>query len=66
MPGLRLEVAEHASNGDIVFIRWIARGTDRGQPFEFTGVDIVHHKDGQVVGNRIFCDHPLVKEVAVA
>lgn len=66
VPDFRLEVAEHASNGDAVFIRWIARGTDAGEPLEFTGVDIVRHRDGLVTGNRIFCDHPLVREAAAA
>lgn len=66
VPDFRLEVAEHASRGDTVFIRWIARGTEDGQPLEFTGVDIVRHRDGLVTSNRIFCDHPLVREVARA
>jgi ketosteroid isomerase-like protein len=65
LPDLRLEVAEHASNDDTVFIRWIARATDAGRPLEFTGVDIVRHRNGEVVGNRIFCDHPLIREAAL-
>ena len=63
VPDFRLEVAEHASNGDFIFIRWIAHGTDRGQPLQFTGVDRIRQKNGQVVENRIFCDHPLVRSL---
>ncbi|HRO61342.1 MAG TPA: nuclear transport factor 2 family protein, partial [Burkholderiaceae bacterium] len=61
VPDFRLEVAEHASNGDLIFIRWIAHGTDGGKPLRFTGVDRIRQKNGQVVENRIFCDHPLVR-----
>ena len=63
VPDFRLEVAEHATNGDFVFIRWIAQGTDRGEPLRFTGVDRIRQKNGQVVENRIFCDHPLVRSL---
>ena len=28
---------------------------------EFTGVDRIRQNNGQVVENRIFCDHPLVR-----
>ena len=63
VPDFRLEVAEHASNGDFIFIRWIAHGTDRGEPLRFTGVDRIRQKNGQVVENRIFCDHPLVRSL---
>ncbi|WP_056352617.1 nuclear transport factor 2 family protein [Burkholderia sp. Leaf177] len=60
VPDFRLEVADHASRGDTVFIRWVATGTHGGEPLRFEGVDCVRHKDGQVYENRIFCDHPLV------
>jgi SnoaL-like polyketide cyclase len=39
VPDLRLEVAEHARNGDILFIRWIARGSGPDGPFDLSGVD---------------------------
>jgi predicted ester cyclase len=60
VPDFRLEVADHASRGDTVFIRWIATGTHGDVPLRFEGVDCVRHKDGQVHENRIFCNHPLV------
>ena len=63
VPDFRLEVAEHASNGEFIFIRWIAHGTHAGEPLEFTGVDRIRHRNGQVVENRIFCDHPLVRSL---
>ena len=64
VPDFRLKVAEHARNDDCVFIRWIARGTWDGVPVELTGVDRVKVRDGLVVENRIFCDHPLVHALA--
>lgn len=60
VPDFRLEVADHASCGDTVFIRWIATGTHGDVPLRFEGVDCVRHKDGRVYENRIFCDHALV------
>ncbi|WP_213777305.1 nuclear transport factor 2 family protein [Caballeronia sp. dw_276] len=60
VPDFRLEVADHASRGDTVFIRWIATGTHGDVPLRFEGVDCVRHKHGQVYENHIFCDHPLV------
>ena len=64
VPDFRLEVAEHASSGDCTFIRWIARGTRDGEAFEFGGVDRVRTRDGLVAENRIYCDHPLIRELA--
>ncbi|WP_211097211.1 nuclear transport factor 2 family protein [Herbaspirillum sp. ST 5-3] len=66
VPDFRLEVAEHAANGDCVFIRWIARGSFDDAPFEFTGVDRVRVRDGLVAENRIFCDHPLIQVLAAS
>jgi ketosteroid isomerase-like protein len=60
IPDFRLEVADHASRGDTVFIRWIATGTQGDQPLRMEGVDCVRHRNGQVYENRIYCDHPLV------
>lgn len=62
VPDLRLEVAEYAESGDFTFIRWIAHGTWRDQALEFTGVDRIRQRNGQVVENRIFCSHPLIDE----
>jgi hypothetical protein len=63
VPDFRLEVADHASRGDTVFIRWIATGRQGDTPFRFEGVDCVRHRNGQVYENRIFCDHPLVRSL---
>ncbi|WP_438396059.1 nuclear transport factor 2 family protein [Caballeronia sp. DA-9] len=60
IPDFRLQVADHASRGDMVFIRWIATGTHGDTPLRFEGVDCVRHENGQVYENRIYCDHPLV------
>jgi len=61
VPDFRLEVADHASRGNTVFIRWIATGTHGDVPLRFEGVDCVRHSDGQVYENRIYCDHPLIQ-----
>ena len=63
VPDFRLEVADHASRGDTVFIRWIATGTHGDVPLRFEGVDCVRHSNGQVYENRIYCDHPLIREL---
>jgi ketosteroid isomerase-like protein len=63
IPDFRLEVADHASRGDTVFIRWIASGTQDGKPLRMEGVDCVRHRNGQVYQNRIYCDHPLVQSL---
>jgi hypothetical protein len=63
VPDFRLEVADHASRGDTVFIRWIATGRQGDASFRFEGVDCVRHRNGQVYENRIFCDHPLVRSL---
>lgn len=56
VPDLSLSVAEHAENGEHVFIRWIATGTGANGPFELTGIDRIHVVDGQVKENYIRFD----------
>ena len=57
LPDLRLEMAEHADNGDHIFVRWIMRATGRHGAFEIGGVDrIKTSPDGLVAENRIFFD----------
>jgi hypothetical protein len=56
VPDLRLTVAEHASNGEFLFIRWIARGTGGGRPFELSGVDRLRLRDGLVRENWVYYD----------
>lgn len=63
VPDFRLELADHADTGEVIFIRWIAHGTWRGQPLRMTGVDCIRQRDGRVVENRIFCRHPLIDTV---
>ena len=53
VPDLHMEVAEHASNGDFVFIRWIAQGSGAAGPFEFSGIDRIRLRDGKVAENII-------------
>jgi hypothetical protein len=59
VPGIRLEVAEHAANGDFVFVRWIAHGTGHGGPFEMSGIDRIRLRDGLVAENIIRYDPQL-------
>ena len=62
----RLEIAEHAGNGDDTCIRWIAYGTWRGAPLPMTSVDGVHQHDGQVVENGIACSRPPIDALLMA
>lgn len=63
-PDLKLEVAEHAQNGEFVFIRWIAHATGkRGAPVEFTGMDRIRLRDGLVAENIIRYDPRLFEEL---
>jgi ketosteroid isomerase-like protein len=56
LPGMRLEVAEHARSGDFVFIRWILHATGEHGPFELTGMDRVRMRGPQVAENVIVFD----------
>lgn len=56
IPDITLEVADTASHDNIVFIRWIARGTGSKGRFELSGVDRFVVKDGLVAENRVFFD----------
>jgi ketosteroid isomerase-like protein len=55
-PTLRLEVAEHASNGDFLFVRWIARTSSPAGPPVFSGVDRIQLRDGLVKEIRTYFD----------
>lgn len=63
VPDLRLEVAEHAQNGEFVFVRWIARGTGASGPFEFTGMDRIRLRGDLVAENIIRYDSALLDEL---
>jgi hypothetical protein len=57
VPDLRLELGEHASNCEFVFIRWIARGTGPdGRRFEGIGTDRFRLRDGLVAESLIMSD----------
>jgi hypothetical protein len=56
LPDLRLEVGDHADNGEHIFVRWIMRATGRHGAFELGGVDRIKVRDGLVAENRIFFD----------
>jgi len=57
LPDLRLEVGDHADNGEHIFVRWIMRATGRHGAFELGGVDrIKTTDDGLIAENRIFFD----------
>jgi hypothetical protein len=64
VPDFRLEVTDHATRGEVTFIRWVARGSWRGQLLDFDGVDCIRQRGGQVIENRIFSSHPLIDEIA--
>ena len=56
LPDLRLEVGDHADNGEHIFVRWILRATGRHGAFELGGVDRIKVRDGLVAENRIYFD----------
>ncbi len=63
MPGLRLEVADYATNGDLTFIRWIARATGANGPIEFSGIDRLRVRNGLIAENRIVFDNALFQRL---
>jgi SnoaL-like polyketide cyclase len=64
VPDLRLELAEHATNGDVVFVRWNGRGTGPDGPFEAVGADRIIVTDGIVQENLILSDAPIFATLA--
>jgi hypothetical protein len=56
LPDLRLEVGDHADNGEHIFVRWVMRATGRRGAFEMGGVDRIKLRDGLVAENRIYFD----------
>src|SRR5262249_14386886 len=57
IPDFRAEPIEHATNRDVMFVRWIARGMDPKGPFEAVGVDRLIVPNGYVAETFIFWDH---------
>lgn len=66
VPDLRLELAEQAREGDVVFLRWTARGTGPDGPFTGIGTDRLRLRDGLVVDNLIMSDMPVFEALARA
>ena len=65
LPGFRAELMEHAENSNVVFLRWLARGTGPQGPFEARGVDrLILRTDGLVGENMILSDHPIFADIA--
>ena len=59
IPDFRAEMKEYAINGDVMFIRWLAKGTGPAGPFEASGADRLIVADGFVAENLILSDHPI-------
>ncbi len=64
LPDMRLTVAEHASSGSHVFVRWIMRATGRNGPFELTGIDRIRMRDDRVDENIIRFDMAHLRRLA--
>jgi hypothetical protein len=56
LPDVHIDVAEHAQNDELTFIRWIMHATGKHGPFELTGIDRVRLRDGLVSENVIVFD----------
>jgi hypothetical protein len=56
LPGMHMEVAEHARHGDYIFVRWILYATGKHGTFEMTGMDRIKVRGGQVAENMIVFD----------
>ena len=65
-PDFSLEVPEVATNGDLVFLRWIASGSGPDGAFRINGCDRVRLRGGHVCENYVFCDDPFFARVAEA
>lgn len=64
LPDIRLCVAEHAQNGEHVFVRWILRATGRKGMFEISGIDRIRLRDGRVAENIIRFDADHLRRLA--
>ena len=56
LPDLKLEVAEHATNGDVVFVSWVMHATGKHGPMQMSGIDRIRLRDGLVAENLIRFD----------
>src|SRR6516165_7076272 len=64
IPDFRAELVKHATNGDIMFLRWVAMGTGPDGRFEAVGVDRLIVPNGYVAENLILSDHPIFAVIA--
>ena len=64
IPDLSAEPVEVATNGDVMFVRWIATGTGPKGRFEAVGVDRMIVPNGYVAENLILSDHPIFADFA--
>lgn len=64
VPDLRLELCEQARDGDVVFLRWAARGTGPDGAFAGIGTDRIRLRDGLVTDNLIMSDMPVFRHLA--
>jgi len=64
IPDFRAELVEHATNGDIMFLRWVATGTGPDGRSEAVGVDRLIVPNGYVAENLILSDHPIFAVIA--
>ena len=62
-PDFTVRIEEHASSGDLTFIRWVATMTGPDGKAEFGGCDRVRTRNGHVCENYVFCDHPFFARV---
>jgi hypothetical protein len=56
LPDVGVEAVEHASAGELTFVRWRMRATGEQGPFELGGIDRVRVRDGRVAENVIVFD----------
>lgn len=64
VPDLRLDLGEHAADGEFVFLCWIARGTGPDGPFEGIGTDRFRLRDGLVAESLIMSDLAVFEHLA--
>ena len=64
VPDLHLDLMEHATNGEFVFLRWSGGGTGPDGAFRAIGVDRVRLRDDLVAENLIISDHPIFAVLA--
>jgi hypothetical protein len=64
-PDLALTVKDHAHEGDLHFVRWVATGGGPERRFEFDGINLIRTvADGRVCENYVCSDGELFARVA--